>query len=947
MGLRATIVVLICLLTITVLTLADSPPANTIPIVGLKPSYEDIDTEFFCFLSWNHFDGLSRQFHNEEDILENVVLPGDTTGMITLINPDNLTWITQAHSHMFAMDTDSAYARPGWKGYVINDTTTCTSDTLMSPRSTSVMIDMMETVAEDLETLFNQNSHSVWFYYGYDEAPAKQWNRLVNDSSAYDNYIPSMFTQAMDSVYRPELELASDSAWQPTLEEVDKRGTLSWMNHYIKQEDSTREINYIISCMHTIIDWAGFNNQTVINNNTPPRPTDLAQAVRSMFSMQYQGYSSDPIQPAPEPNHPSFLALDAYPFRLVGTSYQATEPYTPQLGTSLENWMLDHYEVGMDSTFITTWNIRNNSSPTKDISVLFVPQSFGRAGGEDMWIYVDTLGKNILKYGSYSYRIPTPQEFRMTCNSGLIRGAKAILPYCLTSYNSNAGDLTDAGLLDENNIPFDAPYEDWVYMDRPTDSLSYISPDSIAPFIDGYDPLYDLPSRPTPVLGSQQNTENFLLWKFAAYGRLFNSVKKTFAEIAWVAPELALLNWWEDHENEAAISYDGIVPGDFRSAQIKVFTDSLEANCYLYYLNRDCRANNNPFEITVDAGDFPPGAPFSEYALDHNRRFLVEGDMISREVYVFCDTLDAGEARLLQMFDDRTDIPGDIRITDPDLSVILPAKGDTLQDYRSVQGVTVNILARFYNMGIGPMNSVEVYLYDDTYEVMLDTAEVTLSGLSPDSCYKVNRDGVIFEWETDTASTGVHRLRVFTETILTEPDHDDNTARLVYVIDPPDYATEILDNPWDMTEATSPPFTIWNTNDIASITGWNNSLFTDSISGMFEGGIVDPTELNRMFLNTGRTSSEWIDADEFVNFSVIGKASRNIAIELYWIDSLDDTSHIDTGISLTSSWQEVGPVDLSGITGSTWGGDLKKLWIEFSGGNLPVNVRIGRIKLTE
>ncbi len=932
----------IILLTATAISFSDSPPANTIPIVGLKPSYEEIDTEFFCFLSWHHFDGLSRQFYDEEDILENVVLSGDTTGMITLVNPNNLTWITQTYSHMFAMDTDSAYARPGWNGYKINDTTTIASDTLLSTRSTFEMIDMMEAVAEELDTLFNQESHSVWFYYGYDEAPANQWNRMVNESSAYDNFIPSLFTQAMDSVYRPELELASDSTWQPTLEEVDKRGTLSWMNHYIKQQDSIREINYIISCMHTITDWAGFHNKTLENNNTPPRPTDLAQAVRSLFSMEYQGYVSGSIQPAPESNHPSFLALDAYPFRLVGTKYQVDSSYTQLLGDSLENWMLDHYEVGMDSTFITAWNIRNDSLLANDIAVLFVPQSFGRAGGKDMWNDLLT----VLKYGSYAYRIPTPQEFRMTCNSGLIRGAKAILPYCLTSYNSGAGDLTDAGLLDENNIPFDAPYEEWVYMDRPTDSLSYISPDSIAPFINGYDPFYDLPPRPTSVLGSQRNTENFLLWKFSAYGRLFNSVKKTFAEIARVAPELALLNWWEYNQNNADIDYDGTEPSMFREPQIKVFTDEDEDNCYLYYLNTFCRADNNPFEIVVESSDFPPNTPFSEYALDHSRRFIIEGEFSGQDTYIFTDTLDAGEARLLQMFHDENPLLADIRITDPDLFVILPYDSDTLSDCQSYPGTPVAIHASFYNMGMNSLNNIFVYLKDETNNVMLDTAKVSFEGLSTSSCYEQDRAEAVFTWTPDSTDIGVHRLRVFTQE-LNEPDITDNDAELVYVVKPRDYATEILNNPWDMTEATSTPFPIWNTEDIKSMIGWNTSLFTDSVSGMFEGGISDPTQLNRMFLNTGHGSSDWIDADEFVNFSLIGKASRDITIELYWIDSHGDTSHINPGISLTSSWQEIDPVDLSAILGSTWGGNLKKLWIEFNGGNLPVSIRIGFIKLTE
>jgi len=65
---------LIILWAISVLSNADSPPPNTIPVIGLKPGYEDINTEFFCFLSWNCFDGLSRQGYEAQDILGNVVL---------------------------------------------------------------------------------------------------------------------------------------------------------------------------------------------------------------------------------------------------------------------------------------------------------------------------------------------------------------------------------------------------------------------------------------------------------------------------------------------------------------------------------------------------------------------------------------------------------------------------------------------------------------------------------------------------------------------------------------------------------------------------------------------------------------------------------------------------------------------------------------------------------
>ncbi|HRW78376.1 MAG TPA: hypothetical protein P5207_06860, partial [Candidatus Sabulitectum sp.] len=449
----------------------------------------------------------------------------------------------------------------------------------------------------------------------------------------------------------------------------------------------------------------------------------------------------------------------------------------------------------MDSTFIPAWQIRNLD--TLDADVFFVPQAFGRAGGGAMF---DTLPGTpvtyVISYPSYPYRIPTPQDFRMQCNSALLRGAKAILPYCLTSYMGNGDDpATDAGLLDENNIPFDAPYEEWVYTSRPKDSLTYIFPDSIPPFMNGYDPLCALPARPILALGSQRNREIFLLWKFAPYGRLWRSLRGTLAAIARVAPELALLDWWEAHEDLAEIVYDGIQPSPFLGAQVRVFTDSSEEICYLFYLNRYCRANNNPYEITVDASDFPQGTPFSEYALDHSRRFLVEGDMISRDVYQFLDTLDAGQGRLLQIIDDGDPLPWDIRITDPDVFVILPADSDTLADYESCSGEPVNIHARFYNMGMDSLNNFLVYLEDETDDVMLDTARVSFSGLSTDSCYRQDRDEAVFTWTPDSTDIGVHRLRVFTEYDPSEPDTADNDARLVYVVEPRDYATQVLSDP--------------------------------------------------------------------------------------------------------------------------------------------------------
>gem|GEM_PF-753429 len=971
--------VLICLLSITVVSHSDSPPPNTIPVIGLKPDYKNIDTEFFCMLSWHNFDGLSRQYYEADSILAKVVLSGDTTGMLTVINPWNITCVTNWYAHMFAMNTDSAYSRPGWKDlvyYVGSTAHTCNDDTLLAKKFPSEMITEMTTVAEYLETLFNQNSHSVWLYYGYDEAPAIQWNRMVTDSidlvyAEYDDYMPSLFTQAMDSVYRPDID--STVKWQPSFETVDPRGVISWMNHYIKREDSSREFCYVISTMHTIKDWAGAHNIDDDNNGTPPNFATQARVVRSLFSMKYRGYNPSGPQPALENNYPHFIAQDAYPFRLVGTQYQNSNGYTQHLGDSLENWMLDHYEEGMDSTFITAWHIRNTTMPKKDISVLFVPQSFGRAGGTGMW---DTIPgppqRIILGYDSYNYRIPTPQEFLMNCNSALIRQAKAILPYCLTTYAGGQGDYTDAGLLDENNIPYDAPYERWVYSTRPTDDITFIPPDSIAPFIDGYDPLYDLPSRPVPAPSNQRNRENYLKWKFAAYGRLWNSIKRTFGSIAQVAPELARLSWWENRENEAVIRYDrSFVPIDFRGPQIKVFTDSTHSSCYLYYLNRYCRANNNPYRIVVETGDFPRGTPFSEYALDHSRRCLIEGEMTARDEYTFFDTLAAGEARLLQMIDPEY-LPADVRITDPDVNTILPARGDTLADNRSPAGEQVDVLARFYNMGTGSKTGIWAFLYDETNGEKLDSAKISFDGLSTDSCWNPDRTDVIFNWSPDSTDTGVHVLKVYAETWVGEPDSTDNSAHLVHVVDPRDYATAVRHNPWDMTEART-DIPAWYTNDISAVGGlWKSTGFSDSVSGMFEG-VLDPAIIGPILKGDIRLSvpgNSAIDTDIYRNLS-LGAVCMNhntsgaagSVLHLWWVSSSGDTltanlsneSEIGAIMNGTDQWKTYGPLDLSTVSGLGWNSEeATDLWLSFRTGKppapmvpQPVDIRIGWVKLTE
>ena len=379
-----------------------------------------------------------------------------------------------------------------------------------------------------------------------------------------------------------------------------------------------------------------------------------------------------------------------------------------------------------------------------------------------------------------------------------------------------------------------------------------------------------------------------------------------------------------------------------------MFTDSTESTCYLFYVNRFCRANNNPFEIEVDAGDFPGGRPFSEYALDHSRRFLIEGTETARGEFSFLDTLDAGGARLLEMFDDDDGLDADLRITDPDIFVVIPADGDTLTDSGSTTGTPFDTYAWVYNMGTEPLSNIKVYLEDVTADTLCDSVYLSFSGLSTGSCYQTDRALASFNTITpDTSAIGVNIFRVFTDSIPNEPDPSDNSATLVYLVKPLNYATEILDDPWDMSEVPAPAIPpAWYTNDIDSLTGcWGS--YTDSISGMFEGNLSDISSSNALYLNVGTGSSDYIDADVYHNFSMAGMSEEDLNIVVHWLDSSHNSYFIDTGEDLGSTAADIGPVDLSDNSNRT--GDIVKIWLEFTQvvhGNSS-NVRISWVKLTE
>ena len=274
-----------------------------------------------------------------------------------------------------------------------------------SIESTANATTMLTTIEQRCSMLYSstQDHDCIWYYDIFNEAPAWQLQRMQSSKYAYDDYFPSMFAQ--------------DTMMDATL----PAGVFSWAKW--KSDTLYSEGGPTVSCcfsmLHTIEDsvWAGYNGGTPLGT-----AHTQANSVRAYFNTQYLDYASGfPYNYFD--NLPERLDLNAYPVRLAGYTWQTTPPDTiTVLGSATDLWMLEHYELLMDSTFIPAGTDENGPYP-----IHYHPQAFGRTGGRAIWYINDEEPPDTtIQYVSYSYRIPSPAEFRMLCNIGLLRGAKGI-----------------------------------------------------------------------------------------------------------------------------------------------------------------------------------------------------------------------------------------------------------------------------------------------------------------------------------------------------------------------------------------------------------------------------------------------------------------------------------------------------------------------------------------
>lgn len=885
---------------------ASAPPSNTIPIIAMKAgqeaTVEDISIESLSLLSWHYFDGAWLEAWPYWDPMEKAMALCDSTGMWFVISDPWLgnlgdIWCGNAWSRYYpkALSSDCAFIRTDTAGTVIVDSIDADS--------------LHEEIIWRCDSIIGDESawETLWYCDTWNEAPAWQRNRMVLAEDSLDGYVPSMFT--MDS----------------SMSEVGTTSTWSWLSYIADSIDIGHPVSLTFSTMHRIQlgEWADYQTP---NYGFAPTFHTQANSVRAYINMEYQKYSSPPL-PEPVENRPEILGYNAYPFRQVGILWQEDNDSTVILGDELNTWMLEHYEEGLDSTIVI-------AASEDHFKVHYHPQSFGICGGEALWI-VDTTEippDTVIGFSSYRYRLPSPAEFRMLCSLALLRQAKGIFPYSARGYSEPG--LYCAGLLDEDLIPYDAPYEDWVYGERETSDYNCAPPDSFPPFLEGYDPLFELAPRPTT--SGERSVQDYLEWKFEPYANLWNSLRATLGEIATVAPELSGLWWWDGYENAAEIAHpDTTLPVLYLGPEIRVFTDNSAEHAWFCYVNRFCREDNCEFVVSADEDDFPEGA-LTAYALDHGRRFVIPVD-VRQGIHSYADTLEAGQVRLVEFVGE--EVPAEIRITRPDVYVDPGGQQLPVRDFRFTAGEEIDIRAVFYNMGTERIGKVQTELYDLTRDESIATDSISLSGLSTDG-YECASAMAAYVWQTSAGDIGIHRLSIGAEAVSGE-DELDNETTVLFLIEPRDYATAVLDAPWDMNEATlNPP--AWKTADIDSLWGYQTT-FTDSISGMFEGTVrSDSGTTNRLYLHTVANSP--IDGDTWNQFSLACHAGGACDVVLGWTDSQHGTGSIQVGRA-DEGWTILVPCDLS----DTWSGkDIAELWLRFEpDGQGALPVRIGWVKLTE
>ena len=919
----------------------------------------DFSLDLFCELLWQNLDAVNFSGFSDLDYVQNLMSLCDSAGVYFSFSPSDIMqylaeWADPEFRYWFRLSSksllsDSCFAR----SYSDFD-----SIAQYMPAESLYFEDATVSVYRTTHALaVNTAPYSnLWYYEVYDEANSRQRRRSVDTDYVWDEYLPNVYTQ--DTLANGIL----------SLEEVEPSGIFSLQKYYAENDSNyptPLAMNFALLHFIDKEDYTGLTGD--IDYGTFE---DHARSVRAIMVAEFQPPPNGQSEPDPVENYPDFISFDYYPFRYVCPESAST---APEMCDSDWLFLIDHFEEGLDSTVVPAREY--------DCPVYFYVQSFGAAGGPRMWN--DTF--DTLSYASYTHRNPAPQEFRMLCNLALLHQIKGIFPYNLCSYvEPNAEgdpDVMMSSLIDTHNIPFDADYEDWRYTGRwEGDSMAFIRPDSIPPWINGYDPLFSMHTPPDTSGDGERAEENWYAWHFQPYADLYNNLNDILADVKIIGPEMYDL-WWSEENGTPYWDVAEIVMPDsdlldnYVPPVIRVFAEEGNDNAYLYYVNRFCGeyyyGDTDRIPVVIRIHDTECPGNVYRNAIDHLRRCLIPVDKNPQDLYYYSDTLETGQGRLVEFVDTSQTIEADLRITSPDAFTFRLGYEGRDCEHRYTAGTDLYLGGTFYNMGTDTTGDVEVTFTDLTSSTVLGRDTISLDGLS--GYYQPDSVSATILWSTDSTDIGAHIIEIEADSISSEEGHD-NSVRMTVLLEPRDYATAVRLDAWDMDDDTT---VAWNTSDIEAVannwyttaTGW-----TDSVSSMFEGVVLSDSVTHNytadLSLSIPNGSTRYIDTDLYhmLSFGIVGynpnpQPGGAFGLYVQWRDSLGAASGwknllAGTGYAVGNGWDQyavVGPIDLDDVTALGWGsGKAAELWLRISAGPPPrpypydpIDVRIGWVLLEE
>jgi hypothetical protein len=473
-------------------------------------------------------------------------------------------------------------------------------------------------------------------------------------------------------------------------------------------------------------------------------------------------------------------------------------------------------------------------------------------------------------------------------NLAVLHETKGIIHFTLSTFLQKT--TWWGNFWDEDFVPWDAPYEEYVY--NRDDSISvFADPDSLRPFNTNNpveslytDPFRPLPPRPTDSLNYHKFLEDFYQWKYAPYARNYNTLAESNNQLHIIGNEL--LSLWKT-QNIATIIPDSsnIFPPEIVTFS-PIDTTGITDDINLFFVNKDLKHATMGCTVKI-ARTFPseyeeifasvPSQLDTALILDLSERHLINRT-IDTNYITFYVTLGAGEGKLVRLMEG-TEI-ADAMVSDPDIVFGLVKSGLVLAPlYEFTEDDTIQLSAHIYNLGFNSVDFLGVNFYDGPVDPqnLIGASTVSLPPLALGDTLPAKATAGI-NWSTDTVSVSPHDIHVFADPISDVPERGgNNEANMTLLIHPEDYATAVVGNPWDMNEIPGDS----TTDDIDTLEYLQ--ITPDSITGVWEGKTLALTANPKIHLHLTDTIDSSYNQFSFRMLQDTGAGVVSDSVYIGWI----------------------------------------------------------------